>query len=175
MTEQQPGGDHSHEEEVHGPEITRREAYRRREDSPPPEPMSEEARAEALRRQDEPLTRADERFRVEDPVEAEHMAHVMDPHYERATAIDHLAERTQNEVSRVYEQADIDTIIADTDDQPAEPGRAPRHTEDDLIAPLEDERTELADAAGHAREAGDAEGELTSQAYRRAKNKPTED
>src|SRR5664279_3954402 len=104
------------------PNPERDEALKRMGKGPLRAPMSDEefkqAREEQLRWQDEqkllreddpveaehmayemnPLTRADERSRVQDPVEAEHMAHAMDSHYERASAIDGVKERTDRDL-----------------------------------------------------------------------------
>jgi hypothetical protein len=184
MTEQQSGGESSNPE--------RDEALRRVRHLPMAEPLSDEEFKQRLvesRRREEaekhlpeydpvaaerlayemnPLTRGDERFRVQDPLEAEHTAHAMDPHYVRASEIDRVKERTDEELDRALHPDDVDEVFPEGE-TPEKGVRSAGELFEARIDGLAAESQGLEDAASSAREAGDAHGEQVSKAYRRKK------
>ena len=108
--------------------------------------------------------------RVDDPVEAEHMAHAMKPHYERAKEIKQIRAEGFDTLQRqeAEDRSDVSpdthlgsdpTIKAQAEDEAASAVERFSHVGDELIA--------LDDAADHARKAGDAAGVHASQVYRR--------
>jgi len=116
---------------------------------------------------------------VQDPVEAEHMAHAMDPHYEQASKIDKLfadsyeiekhesrREEAESIPEEEYQHGDAATRAASEDEAESGVERS--------IA-VDDKRGALEDAGTAARKAGDFAGELASKVYRRKKKKATDE
>jgi hypothetical protein len=147
------------------------EAARKRLQEEEDLPVHDPVEAEHMAHEMNPLTRADERFRVQDPVEAEHMAHAMDTHYERASEIEGVKDRTDKELDRTF----VGTVDDDVDPFPPE-GAATQEERSSAMNTFEkradsliSESTSLEDAASSARKAGDAHGEQVSRAYRHKK------
>lgn len=111
--------------------------------------------------------------RVQDPVEAEHMAHAMDPHYTHASKMEQLADETEEIVARQEEQEEESAIPLEQVE--SDEGQR-RIAEDEDFSNMSRSgashyATELLHgAAGVTREAGDKAGEIASSVYRRKQN-----
>jgi hypothetical protein len=118
-----------------------------------------------------------ERHIVSDEVEAEHMAHAMDPHYERASKIE--------QISRDARDVRDEQVAKERDDQISEEAyeqgskELQTQAQDEAASAIHrdvyvgEERIALDEAAKSARRAGDSVGELESQVYRRKRRPPS--
>lgn len=110
---------------------------------------------------------------VQDPVEAEHMARAMDPHYTRASKIDEVATETGQSLVHRQQESMRSRI---TEEELARNPELTGHADTELNAYVENmvstERAfgALEKAARHERKAGDAAGEIASSEYRREKH-----
>ena len=113
---------------------------------------------------------------VSNPVEAEHMAHAMDPHYEQASRIDELNARS-HEIARKDRERDVSSPLRDdsTDRATIEARGNEVVSWAERQVSVQHERTALDDAADAARKAGDAAGDQTSIAYRHDHQGPPEE
>lgn len=112
---------------------------------------------------------------VTDPVEAEHMAHAMDPHYEQASRIDEINLHTQ-EIAQADRTRDLSSPLRgdSTDRATIEAQRNEAASGVEREISVEEERTALDDAAEAARKAGDAVGDQASIAFRHEHQEPPE-
>lgn len=111
--------------------------------------------------------------RVQDPVEAEHMAHAMDPLYTQAAKMERLADETKGIVDRQEEQEAESAIPLEQVESDEGQRRIAEEEEDSDMSrsAATHYATELLHgAAGVTREAGDKAGELASSVYRRKQN-----
>jgi hypothetical protein len=117
-----------------------------------------------------------ERHPVPDEIEAEHMAHAMDPHYERASKVDQTGRQALNtrEEQNALEADDMITPEsyeqgnADLQEQGQNEAASAIHRD----VYVEEELDALDRAASSARKAGDSAGKLASQVYRRKRPNP---
>lgn len=111
--------------------------------------------------------------RVQDPVEAEHMAHAMDPHYTQASRIERLADESEEVLDRQEEQEARSAITPEQAESDEGKKRIAEDEEANHIsrsAATHYASELLHGAAGVTREAGDKAGELASSVYRRKQN-----
>jgi len=119
----------------------------------------------------------DHSHRINDPVEAERMAHAMHPHYEQAGQIDQINLDT-DELAREERRRDAASLGGEssalTDTAPKEALENEASTWVDRELSVEDQRRALDAGADAARKAGDAAGEQASIAYRQERQQPPE-
>src|ERR1700691_6158863 len=100
-------------------------------------------------------------------MEAEHMAHAMDPHYEQASRIDQINAQS-HEIAREDRERDVSSPLredsADRATIEAQGNEVVSWAERQVS--VQEERTALYDAADAARKAGDAAGDQASVAHR---------
>jgi hypothetical protein len=104
------------------------------------------------------------------------MAHAMDPHYEQASRIDEINDKSY-EIAREDRKQDLSSPLdADSTERAtieAQGNEAVSWAERQVS--VQEERTALDDAADAARKAGDAAGDQVSIAYRHEHQRPPEE
>lgn len=111
--------------------------------------------------------------RVQDPVEAEHMAHAMDPHYTQASKMEQLADETEEVLDRQEEQEAESAIPpeqAESDEGKRRIAEEEGANHISRSAATHYANELLHGAAGVTREAGDKAGDIASSVFRRTRS-----